>query len=107
MFALPPKKPHQARAQRWLARARTCFFMGFAGVCLLAFAAPSTAADTRTTDEYALKAAFLLNFVRYTKWPVEIVPDDKSPIIVAGVGPDPFRNVLDEAFKGKTVGAHP
>jgi hypothetical protein len=109
MLASPPREHHEARtrAQRWIALARACLLVGFASVCLLAVSTSSRAADTRSSDEYALKAAFLLNFVRYTKWPAAIVPDDKSPIIVAVVGPDPFRNVLDDAFKGKTAGSHP
>jgi hypothetical protein len=76
-------------------------------MCLLAFPPASNAGEARAADEFTLKAAYLLNFVRYTKWPANVVPDDKSPIIVAVVGPDPFRAVLDEQFKDKSVGSHP
>lgn len=59
-----------------------------------------------TTDEereYQIKAAFLLNFIRYTTWPKSAFEDERSPIVMAVVGKDPFGRILDETFKDEKV----
>jgi hypothetical protein len=49
--------------------------------------------------EYQIKAAFLLNFIRYTTWPKESFEDDQSPIVLTVVGKDPFGKVLESTFE--------
>lgn len=54
--------------------------------------------------EYAIKAVFLYNLVKYTDWPPASplsAPD--LPIVLAVVGDDPFGRSLDEAVKDRTV----
>ena len=58
---------------------------------------------SRSTDEYELKAAFLYNFARYTKWPDDAFATKKSPFVVAIVGEDPFGDHLEETFRKRTV----
>jgi hypothetical protein len=53
--------------------------------------------------EYQIKAAFLLNFLRYTTWPAECFPDEKAPIVLTVVGRDPFGSILEETFAGEEV----
>lgn len=69
-----------------------------------ALAGPALAAGARSeseTREYQIKAAFLLNFVRYTTWPKERFEDEKSPVVLTVVGRDPFGDVLESTFKGE------
>jgi hypothetical protein len=58
-----------------------------------------------SNNEYQIKAAFLLNFAKYVKWPERVFPGTSSPIRIAVLGPDPFGKVLDDTLRGKTVGA--
>lgn len=54
--------------------------------------------------EYAIKAVFLYNLVKYTEWPPASplsAPD--MPIVLAVVGDDPFGRSLDEAVRERTV----
>ncbi|HEX6885571.1 MAG TPA: YfiR family protein [Planctomycetota bacterium] len=53
--------------------------------------------------EYQIKAAFLLNFIRYTTWPPEAFANPKAPIEVTVVGRDPFGPILEETFAGETI----
>jgi hypothetical protein len=50
--------------------------------------------------EYDVKAAFLYNFAKFVKWP----EDDYGPtFVVAVLGEDPFGEILDKTFAGKTI----
>lgn len=53
------------------------------------------------TREYQIKAAFLLNFVRYTTWPKESFADAKAPIVLTVFGRDPFGEILEGTFRGE------
>jgi hypothetical protein len=55
--------------------------------------------------EHTIKAAFLLNFIRYTTWPKSSFADAESPIRVMVVGKDPFGGVLESTFRGEKAGA--
>lgn len=64
-------------------------------MALLATAQPAVAAPT----EYDLKAAFLVNFVRFVEWP-EGTPDEAGIVVVA---PDPFGRHLDDTVKDASL----
>jgi hypothetical protein len=51
--------------------------------------------------EYRVKAAYLLNFIRYVEWPTPAGPDDRLSICVLGT--DPFGRILDATVAGHTV----
>lgn len=57
--------------------------------------------------EYALKAAFLLNFAKYVEWPSKAFEDPKAPLVVGVLGRDPFGAHLDETLKGKFARGRP
>jgi hypothetical protein len=63
----------------------------------------ATSAYARTEDralsEYAIKAQFLCNFLRFIEWP----STRTSPMTVGVIGRDPFGKLLDEALDGKTI----
>ncbi len=65
--------------------------------------------STRSTasKEYQVKAAFLFNFLNYTRWPKDSFETKQSPIVVAIVGADPFGPVLDATFRGERVRGRP
>jgi hypothetical protein len=58
------------------------------------------------SNEYRIKAGFLLNFVKYTTWPKEAFASESSDLVVAVVGKDPFGQDLDRTLAGKTIGKH-
>jgi hypothetical protein len=55
-------------------------------------------------QEYAAKAAFLVNFAKFIKWPPEVFESASSPLVVGVLGPDPFGPALDAALDRKEVG---
>jgi len=55
-----------------------------------------------TSPEYQVKAAFLLNFVKFVEWPGTAFTDEKSPLVLGVVGEDPFGAALD-ALEGQIV----
>ncbi len=67
---------------------------------LLAF--PCRAADDSL--EYRVKAAFLLNFVKFTEWPSTAFEDATSPLAICVLGDDPFGRSLDQTVEGEVVG---
>ena len=48
-----------------------------------------------TAPEYQVKAAFLLNFMKFVEWPGTAFADEKSPLVLAVVGEDPFGVTLN------------
>ena len=52
---------------------------------LLGLGAP-VAFGAETRDEYAVKAAFLLNFVRLSEWPDVSAPSGQEPFLICVVG---------------------
>lgn len=66
----------------------------------------ATAADPDGSQEYTLKAAFLLNFLKFTDWTRETAPSN-SPCVVAVLGEDPFGPVLETTVADKTVRGRP
>ena len=50
------------------------------------------------TTEYAVKAAYLYNFAKFTEWPNT---DQTGNLTMCMYGKDPFGGFLDEAVRGK------
>lgn len=64
---------------------------------------PRAGAVGRVTQEYDLKAVFLLNFARFVDWPGESFEDAGSPIVIGVLGQDPFGSTLREAVANETA----
>ena len=75
-------------------------------IFVAALASPA-AAQEEPAQEYEIKAAFLYNFTKFVQWPPEAFPDDRAPIVLAVLGPDPFGSILDDIVKGREVGGRP
>jgi hypothetical protein len=49
-----------------------------------------------------IEAAFLRNFAHYITWPEQAFATDQSPWRVCVLGSDPFGDILDDTFRGRT-----
>ncbi len=72
---------------------------------VLACLGGASATNTPQISEHAAKAAMLLKFLGYVKFPESSFESPTSPLKIAVVGADPFGRGLDDAFKGKRFGA--
>ena len=81
---------------------------GLIGLILL-FCMPilTESQENATVDPRNVEAAFLLNFARYVTWPPDAFADDRSPWRICVLGSDPFGEVLDKTFMGRTEQGRP
>jgi hypothetical protein len=72
---------------------------------LAACAAVPASIGGQTVSEPALKAAFLLNFAKFTEWPREIAPPS-TPIVFCATEVE-VASALDAATAGRTIEQRP
>jgi len=53
----------------------------------------------------SLKAAFLLNFVKFTQWPDDLLPA-RAPLSLCVLGDNDVARSLEELIKGQSVDGH-
>jgi hypothetical protein len=84
------------------ARRRTAAFLA-----LLLATGLTSRSQTAKPTEYQVKAAYLVNFLKFIEWPASAasVADDPYPVCV--LGQDPFGSALDAALAGESVKGHP
>jgi hypothetical protein len=92
------RKPGLGRSLRHSA-IFVCLFVQLGLSLLLPMAAQ--AADESL--EYRVKAAFLLNFIKFIEWPPTAFQDSSSPITICLLGDDPFGRILDQIVEGEVV----
>lgn len=73
----------------------------------LAHTALVTPQDKARIKEYKVKAALLLNFIKYANFPKSAFLTDESPIEVLVIGKDPFGAILAKTFEKKTLHGRP
>ena len=57
-----------------------------------------------TAPEYAIKAVFLYNLIKYADWPPQSPQSDPGkPLVIAVIGEDPFGSALDDVVRDRTV----
>jgi hypothetical protein len=76
------------------------------GLFLALLQTTPSAAGTKLTHEYDLKAAFMFHFAQFVQWPPEAFPDTKTPLTIGILGDDPFGKSLDEIVMNEAVGGH-
>lgn len=54
-----------------------------------------------------IKAAFVLNFVRFTTWPERSFPDSAAPIVIGIVGRGEFADAVTRVVRGRVVQGRP
>lgn len=64
------------------------------------YAAPAPPAPL----EYQVKAAYLLNFIKFIEWPAA---ETETPFTICVVGDDPFGTTLDQTVHGENVEGRP
>jgi len=57
--------------------------------------------------EYQVKAAYLLNFGKFVKWPPLAAADKNETFAACVLGPDPFGATLDSTLAGETLDNKP
>ncbi len=61
----------------------------------------------RQASEYDVKAAFLLNFVRFVEWPPPSVPNATNTFDICVLGDDPFWDRLNQLVENESVNGQP
>lgn len=77
-----------------------------AKILLVAMAIPSLGAPSPPAvaeGEYALKAVFVFNFLRFIDWPATAFSTPEEPIVIGIIGEDPFGPLLRETVKGESL----
>ena len=71
----------------------------------LALPHPGLAQQVRPTEQQ-VKAAYLFNFGKFVRWPVDrsVIPDT---IDICVLGRDPFGSILDSTVAGETIAGQP
>ena len=97
--------PGVASGSSW--RARLPGGLRLLAACLLLCAPCAAGAASAPAQEYQVKAAFLLNFVRFAEWPTAAFADAAAPLRIGILGEDPFGPTLDGTVLGETVRNRP
>src|SRR5579872_5353697 len=84
---------------------RAWFYTVIVLFCVTGLFYQAIAADEQSL-EYQVKAAFLLNFTKFTEWPSSVFPETNSTFTICILGVDPFGNSLEQIIRGEAVGGH-
>ena len=95
---------HSTSRRAWWAHNALRFLVVL--LCLIAGLFPQARAADDQSLEYQVKAAFLLNFTKFTEWPSSVFPDANSPFTICILGVDPFGSSLEQIIRGEAVGGH-
>jgi hypothetical protein len=81
--------------------------LGFAWLALVvALGLSPTAGWADATQEYRVKAAFLLNFTRFVEWPPERA-ETGAPFVIGVLGRNPFGAELERVVEARVVAGRP
>lgn len=79
-----------------------------AAAMVAACALPSVALDVDRTKAATVKAAYLLNFLRYAQWPEDSFESAEAPLVITQVGDCEVGNVLPEIIaQADPISGHP
>ena len=56
---------------------------------------------SRQVSGYQVKAACLLNFIKFLAWPAAAFADANTPLAICILGSDPFGGALDQLVEGE------
>jgi hypothetical protein len=60
-------------------------------------------AQSLTTSEYEIKAAFLFNFAKFVDWPPDAMKNTDGSFVIGILGRDPFGVALEQTIGDKTI----
>jgi hypothetical protein len=86
-------------------RQKSASFRRIVSLLIGGLLALATTIEGQNPGEYAVKAAFLLNFTRFTDWPPSAFESEAAPLVLCIVGADPFGPTL-ERVEGKSAKGH-
>ena len=69
--------------------------------------APVAAEPSKLDREHKIKAVFLYNIMNFITFPDDVFPGDEDAIVLGVVGEDPFGEILDKVFDGKSFSGRP
>lgn len=72
--------------------------------CLLIAGAAGPARALSPAGEYEVKAAFLVKFAEFVRWPAAAFADESAPFVLCVAGEDPFGAAFDSFTQGKVAG---
>jgi len=75
-------------------------------LCLVFLCPPATLARDPVADDALVKTAFIYNFAKFTRWPLETWADSGSPLQLCTTGEDELVGSLHHLDK-ETVGGRP
>ncbi len=73
------------------------------GLALVTVGTATLCADQ--ASEHEVKAAFLLNFLKFVEWPADRLPNGTTPYLIAVIGEDSFGATLRSVTADRTIGA--
>jgi len=59
--------------------------------------------EAQVPSEYQVKAAFLLNFMKFVEWPPSAFESPNSPFSICILGDDPFGRDIDQLVEGESI----
>jgi hypothetical protein len=77
--------------------------LALAGLALVAVGTTTLCAGQ--ASELEVKAAFLLNFLKFVEWPADRLPEATAPYVIAVIGEDSFATTLRTVTADRTIGA--
>lgn len=95
----PPREGFRAGRRRW-----GCLLGLLLGLCLSSYVSGD---GLVSRDPNKVKAAFLRNFAHYVTWPEPAFPDAEAAWSIGVLGDDPFGDVLEKTFEGRTEQGRP
>ena len=104
--ARTPQCRAKARPQQALAFVLSLGLVVAAGILAVSAADAPRQAAPAVYDEHEVKAAFLYNFARFTKWPTGAFAEASSPIRVCVFRDSRFEGALG-GLSGKPIGGRP
>ncbi len=105
-LAFSPVVGFARRQIRGLAATRFLILGGLFGL-LICISLLAAAQERTRVDSRKVEAAFLRNFTHYITWPEEVFADSQSPWRICIVGKDPFGDLLEKTFEGRTEEGRP
>ncbi|MFA9476970.1 YfiR family protein [Phycisphaerales bacterium AB-hyl4] len=76
--------------------------IAMAMILVMVFIARPSSVMGQSIDENKaaqVKAGYLVNFLRFARWPEQAFADDESPLVIVIVEPDPLARVLDQMVR--------
>lgn len=75
-------------------------------LCLLLFGPPASATEDQVADDALVKAAFIYNFAKFTRWPPQSWNGPETPLNLCTTGKDALVSNLSRLNK-ETIGGRP